>query len=92
MVTNILEKIIPNKKETFRYTLTALCKENVFIELMENMPQDVEFSSLPKLYSDGWRVTISIASDNNALAKESFDKYIHLLETKKIVYALNDGE
>ena len=92
MVTNILEKIIPNKKETFRYTLTALCKENVFIELMENMPQGVEFSSLPKLYSDGWRVTISIASDNNTLAKESFDKYIHLLETKKIVYALNDGE
>ena len=92
MVTNILEKIIPNKKETFRYTLTALCKENVFIELMENMPQGVEFSSLPKLYSDGWRVTISIASDDNILAKESFDKYIHLLETKKIVYALNDGE
>ena len=92
MVTNILEKIIPNKKETFRYTLTALCKENVFIELMENMPQGVEFSSLPKLYTDGWRVTISIASDSNALAKESFDKYIHLLETKKIVYALNDGE
>ena len=92
MVTNILEKLIPEKKETFRYTLTALCKENVFIELMENMPQGVEFSSLPKLYSDGWRVTISIASDNNTLAKESFDKYIHLLETKKIVYALNDGE
>jgi molybdopterin-biosynthesis enzyme MoeA-like protein len=92
MVTQILEKLIPHKKDTFRYTLTAHCKENIFIELMESMPDGVEFSSLPKLYSDGWRVTISIASDDKALAKESFDMYIHLLEDKKIVYGLNDGE
>ena len=92
MVTNILEEIIPHKKETFRYTLTALCKENIFIELMEKMPHGVEFSSLPKLYSDGWRVTISVASDDEALAKESFDKYLHLLKEKDIIYALNDGE
>jgi molybdopterin-biosynthesis enzyme MoeA-like protein len=92
MVTTILEKIIPHKKETFRYTLTAHCKENIFIELMESMPEGVEFSSLPKLYSDGWRVTISIASNDEALAKESFDKYTRLLEDKKIVYGLHDGE
>ena len=92
MVTTILEKIIQHKKDKYRYTFTALCKENIFIELMEKMPEDVEFSSLPKLYSDGWRVTISVASDDETLAKESFDKYISLLEEKNIVYALNDGE
>ena len=92
MVTTILEKIIPHKKEIFRHTLTAHCKENIFIEIMEQMPQGVEFSSLPKLYSDGWRVTISVAADDETLAKESFEKYIHILEEKNIVYALNDGE
>ena len=92
MVTNVLEKMIPHKKETFRYTLTAHCKENIFIELMESMPDGVEFSSLPKLYSDGWRVTISVASDDKALAKESFEQYVRLLEEKNIVYAMNDGE
>lgn len=92
MVTKILENLIPDKKEIFRHTLTAHCKENIFIELMEGMPPGVEFSSLPKLYSDGWRVTISVASDNETIAKESFDKYIHLLEGKNIIYALNDGE
>ncbi len=92
MVTEILEKIIPHTKEIFRHTLTANCKENIFIELMESMPQGVEFSSLPKLHSDGWRVTISVASDNEALAKASFDKYIRLLEGQNIVYTLNDGE
>ncbi|GIT98240.1 molybdopterin-binding protein [Sulfurovum sp. TSL1] len=92
MVTEILEKIIPYKKETFRHTLTAHCKENIFIELMESMPKGVEFSSLPKRYSDSWRVTISVASEDKVLAKASFDKYVNLLENKDIIYTLNDGE
>lgn len=90
MVDKILKKLIPHKKKQYRHTLTAICKENVFIELMEQMPQGVEFSSLPKLYSDGWRVTISIASDNKVLAEESFNKYIQLLKEKGIRYALQD--
>lgn len=92
MVTTILGKIIPHKKETFRYTLTAHCKENIFIETMEQMPKGVEFSSLPKLYSDGWRVSISVASEDEALAKASFEKYIHILEENRIIYALHDGK
>ena len=91
MVSNILKKHIPHKQAIFRHTLTAHCKENIFIELMENMPKEVEFSSLPKLYSDGWRVSISVASANETLAQESFDQYIQLLETSSIVYALQDG-
>lgn len=90
MVNKILKKLIPQKKETYRHTLTAHCKENVFIELMEDMPQGVEFSSLPKLYSDGWRVTVSIASDDKDLAQKSFDRYIKLLEDKGIIYGLHD--
>ncbi|PTB83909.1 molybdopterin-binding protein [Sulfurovum lithotrophicum] len=90
MVTEILEKLIPHKKEIYRHTLTAHCKENEFIELMEQMPKEVEFSSLPKLYSDGWRVSISVASEDKALAQESFKMYVDLLEEKHIVYALQD--
>ena len=90
MVNEILEKLIPNKKEQYRYTLTALCKENIFIEVMEKMPKEVEFSSLPKLYNDGWKVTISVASDNEKAAKEAFALYIEILEKKKIIYALVD--
>lgn len=92
MVDNILQKLIPTEKKTYRYTLTAHTKESIFIEIMENMPKGVEFSSLPKLYSDGWRVTISVASDNDALAKEAFDRYITLLKELNIVYGLNEGD
>lgn len=90
MVDTILEKLVPNKKDQFRFTFTALCKENEFIEVMENMPKKVEFSSLPKLYSDGWKVTISVASDNRTLAQEAFNMYLQVLKEKNIVYALVD--
>jgi len=92
MVTKILEKLIPNKKETFRHTLTAECKESIFIEIMEQMPKEVEFSSLPKLRSKDkvWQTSISVASDNATLAKETFALYITLLKDQGIPYTLND--
>ncbi len=90
MVSEILEKLIPNKKEQYRHTFTALCKENEFIEVMEKMPKEVELSSVPKLYSYGWKVTISVASSNETLAYEAFNMYLQLLKEKNIVYALVD--
>ena len=90
MVEKILTQLIPNKRTYYRHTLTALCKENVFIEVMEKMPKEVEFSPLPKLYSDGWRVSISVASRDEKLAFEAFNMYLCLLEEKKIVYSLHD--
>ena len=90
MVEKILTKLIPNKRNYYRHTLTALCKESALIEVMEKMPKEVEFSSLPKLYSDGWRVSISVASRDEKLAFEAFNMYLNLLEEKKIVYGLHD--
>jgi molybdopterin-biosynthesis enzyme MoeA-like protein len=90
MVESILQKLITEKKELYRYTLTAHCKESEFIELMESMPKELECSSLPKIHSDGWGVSISVASEDKTLAKDSFKKFIDMLEDKKIVYALVD--
>ena len=90
MVETILAKLIPEQRKYYRHTLTALCKENELIEVMEKMPKEVEFSSLPKLYSDGWRVSISVASYDEKLAFEAFHMYVETLEKKKLVYALVD--
>ncbi|SFV51643.1 CinA-related protein [hydrothermal vent metagenome] len=90
MVTEILEKLIPHKKEIYRYTLTAECKENIFIEVMQKMPKGVEFSSLPKILKNGWAVTISVSSDNQTLAKEAFSKYTDVLKKENISYLLKD--
>ncbi|OQX49711.1 MAG: molybdopterin-binding protein [Epsilonproteobacteria bacterium 4484_20] len=90
MVEEIIEKLLPETKTCHRYTLTALCKENELIEVMEQMPDEVEFSSLPKRYADGWRVTISVASHDEQKARKAFQQYIDLLKRKQIRYGLND--
>jgi len=90
MVEAVLKKLIPHKKEVYRHTLTALCKESALISVMEKMPKGVEFSSLPKLYEDGWRVSISVASDDEKLAEAAFQLFVQELETQKIRYGLND--
>ena len=90
MVDEILKKLIPNTKTYYRHTLTAICKESELIEVMEKMSKEVEFSSLPKLYSDGWRVSMSVASYNEELALKSFNMYIDLLKRKNIYYSLED--
>ena len=90
MVTKILEKLIPEKKETFRHTFTAACKENIFIELMEKTPNNVEVSSLPKLQENIWSVSLSVASDDAQAAKDTFSKYIILLEDNHVPYTLTD--
>ncbi len=91
MVNDILKRLIPVEKKSYRYTLTAQTKESLFIEIMEQMPEGVEFSSLPKLYSDGWKVTISVASEDERLARTSFEKYTALLEDMHIPYSLTEG-
>lgn len=90
MVEEILDKLIPEEQTYYRHTLTALCKENIFIEIMEQMPKGVEFSSLPKLYSDGWRVSISVASYDEGLAENAFKMYTDLLDNEGIHYGLHD--
>jgi molybdopterin-biosynthesis enzyme MoeA-like protein len=90
MVETVLNRLIPNKQTYYRHTLTALCKENLFIDIMEQMPLGVEFSSLPKLYSDGWRVSISVASYDKNLADGAFKMYTDLLDQKGIRYGLHD--
>ncbi|MEA3418150.1 MAG: molybdopterin-binding protein [Campylobacterota bacterium] len=90
MATEILNKLFSERKTYHRYTLTALCKENELIEVMRNMPKGVEFSSLPKHYIDGWRVSISVASHDDILSRKAFQMYIDELDRKNIPYALTD--
>lgn len=90
MVKTILSKLIQENKTFHRFTLTALCRESELIEVMENMPSGVEFSSLPKLYSDGWRVSISVASSDADLAKKAFTMYTEHLDRHHIIYDFND--
>jgi len=90
MVKEILSKLFSEKRTFYRYTLTARCKENELIDVMKQMPDEVEFSSLPKLYDHGWSVSISVASHDDDLSKKAIQTYIDELERKGIPFSMTD--
>jgi len=90
MVEHILSYIIDDGRVNYRKTLTANCKENVFIELMQKVPDNVEVSSLPKLYDNGWATTISVNSYDKKLTDSIFEEFISLLKNLNISYKLTD--
>ncbi len=91
MLRWVLDTIFTGEKKPYhRFTLTALCRESELIDVMESLPKDVELSSLPKIYSDGPRVSISVASRDEEAARNSFGRFIDELEKKKIPYSIND--
>ena len=91
MVEYALDKYFKNSgKKEYRFTLTALCRENEFIELMKNTPEGVNVSSLPRIYSDGPRATISVVSYDEQKAKDEFAKYIDFLDKNGITYGIGE--
>ena len=91
MVEYILNNIFKDKgKKEYRYTLTALTSEAEFIDLMNSAPEGVEVSSLPKIYSDGVRATISIVSLDKEKAKNEFQRYKNFLEKENISYGIGE--
>ncbi|SFV61818.1 CinA-related protein [hydrothermal vent metagenome] len=91
MVTEISKRLFKTKSTYHRYTLTARCKENLLIDVMNQMPDSVEFSSLPKYHDDGWSVTISVASHNDIEAMNAFKLYTDELDREAIPYILEDN-
>lgn len=93
MVKYILKKYFSNSgRKEYRYTLTALCKESEFIELMQEAHEDVDVSSLPKILKDSSQTTISVLSFNDYLAKNEFNRYIEFLNSSAISYAIGEGD
>jgi len=90
MVKNILDTLIPDARPYHRKTLTASCRENEFIELMEQVPKEIEVSSLPKLRSDGWYATLSVAGEEAKKVDEWFLRFAEMLDAKGIAYREGD--
>ncbi len=90
MVTHILTHIIPDGKQTYRFTLTAACKENLFIELMQKVPEGVEVSSLPKITEAGFEATLSVSGHDKETLKRYFRQFTALLDKKAVDYRIEE--
>ncbi len=91
MVTAILDRYFDDAAPMHRFGMTALCRESDLIEVMEHLPKGVELSSLPKIYSDGYRTDISVASQDRDLAQKAFVQFERYCREHAIPYSLHDA-
>jgi molybdopterin-biosynthesis enzyme MoeA-like protein len=71
-------------KSIHRKSLMALCRESELIDVMRTLPDDVELSSLPRMYDDGPRVEITLSSTDPDILEEAYRKFEKVLEEKSI--------
>jgi len=88
MIDEAVRRYFPGTRKTLRRTLLAETGENTLIGVMEQMPDTVEFSSLP-MYRDGKpRVEISVAGTDAAQVEESFELFTRFLDSHRIAYMI----
>ncbi len=90
MIIEALEKFYPKAKEKFRKTLTIDCSENNLINLMQTLPNDIDFSSLPQILDDRRRVVISLADYDLSKVEKYFNLFIN--EAKKFNFEYTIGD
>jgi molybdopterin-biosynthesis enzyme MoeA-like protein len=90
MIEEALNRYYPQGKEKFRQTLEAKCSENDLIDVMKQIPEDIELSSLPKIEPNSGRsVSISLASYDQNQLKYYFSLFTTYLNTKNIPFHLS---
>lgn len=80
MTIEAIEKFFPTKQQKIRYSLIAFAKESEMLEIMKQIPKDIEFSTLPKL-----DYTSEISFSGNK-AKEIYEWFKNQLTQKGIKY------
>lgn len=88
MAEEALERFYPRAATVYRKTLIAKTSENTLIEVMQQLDETIEFSSLPMMNGGNPIVEISLASENVQRCNASFQLFIDALEEKNISYEI----
>ncbi len=88
MVEESLERFYPSARPIYRKTLIAQTSENTLVDIMKQLPEEVDFSSLPMLRDGQASVEISVASEDEDKAAQCLQLFIDELLSKKIDYVL----
>ncbi|MDD2358767.1 MAG: molybdopterin-binding protein [Thiovulaceae bacterium] len=90
MITECVGKYFSSSVRKYRKTLFAYTSENTLIDLMNDIPSDMELSSLPIIGKDGPEVELSLNYHDKGIVENEFEKFIAFLESKNIEYKLLD--
>jgi len=86
MIEEAMSKYIPKAMKKYRRTLSAECSENTLIDIMLQVSENVELSSLPAINNDKREVTISLASNDKELNDKTFKMFTIFLDNNNIFY------
>ena len=90
MITECVGKYFSSSVKKYRRTLFADTSENTLIDLMNEIPSDMELSSLPIIGKNGPQVELSLNYHNKDIVEIEFKKFRTFLELKNIEYKLLD--
>jgi molybdopterin-biosynthesis enzyme MoeA-like protein len=88
MIRSVLETDFTGARQAIRKTLIAETSENTLIGVMQQMPQSVEFSSLPIMKDGIPRVEISVAGPDDAAVTAAFTLFVDFLANRQIAYSV----
>lgn len=88
MVEEALTRFYPTSVAVYRKSLIAQTSENTLIDIMKQLPEEIDFSSLPMLREGRPNVEISVASHDESESIACLQLFITALEAKKIDYVL----
>lgn len=91
MVIEALERFYPASNITYRMTLLAQTSENTLIDIMHQLPEHIEFSSLPMFKENIPSVEISVLSESHEETARYFQLFVDELKLKKIPYNITQA-
>jgi molybdopterin-biosynthesis enzyme MoeA-like protein len=84
MLRDVIAKYFNKSEKKYRFTLIAQTSENTLIDIMQQLPKDIELSSLPMLKNNKPSVELSLSGYNEDNVKFYFELFKKDLITKKI--------
>jgi len=88
MISEVIKNKFSSCKKIFRYTLLAQTSENTLISLMQQVPKNIELSSLPILKDDTPSVELSLSAYDKKDVEYIFNLFINQLKVQNIEYKL----
>jgi len=88
MISGVIKNLFNKSDKKYRLTLLAQTSENTLINVMKEVPNNIELSSLPILNQNKASVEISLSSTNEKELKKYFSLFIDKLQSSEIAYSL----
>ena len=86
MIHEALERFYPANRMLYRYTLYAKTSENTLIDLMKEIPEYIELSSLPVFRDNIPNVELSVAGYDETESRKWFLTFVKYLDDHNIEY------